>query len=234
MISFQASGNFVLYFTARSASNSAVHCVGTATSSSVQGPFSPSQNILACNEAQGGAIDPSGFYDPQTQKRFITYKIDGNSLGYGGSCGNGVAPIVSTPIMLQEVASDGVTPLGSPIQLLDRSDADGPLIEAPNLTILNGQYYLFFSSNCYTTTAYDVSFAVSNSVYGPFVRRGPLLVTPELGLSAPGGASVTKDGGYMVFHAGVVGARYMYAATVQQQGGTQIQICTGSGCQVSS
>jgi beta-xylosidase len=216
------------------ASNPAVHCVGTATSSSVQGPFSPSENILACNEAQGGAIDPSGFFDPQTNKRFVTYKIDGNSLGHGGSCGNDVAPIVSTPIMLLEVAVDGITPVGSPVQILDRLDSDGPLIEAPNLTILNGQYYLFFSSNCYSTTAYDVSFAVSNSVYGPFVRRGPLLVTPDLGVSAPGGAYVTADGGYMAFHAGPVGARYMYAAMVQQQGGTQIQICTNSGCQSSS
>jgi beta-xylosidase len=216
------------------ASNSAIHCVGTATSSSVQGPYTPSQNMLVCDESQGGSIDASGFYDPSTQQRFVTYKIDGNSLGNGGSCGNGVAPYVSTPIMLQEVAADGITPIGAATQILDRIDSDGPLVEAPNLAILNGQYYLFFSSNCYSTTAYDVSFAVSSSVYGPYTRRGPLFVTPDLGLSAPGGASVSKDGGSMVFHAGAVGARYMYAGTVQQQGGTQIEICTSGGCQVSS
>lgn len=230
----QDSGTFVMYFAARPAVNTAVHCLGTATSSSIQGPFSPSENIFACDEARGGSIDASGFYDPNTQKRFVTYKIDQNSLGSGGNCGNGIAPFVSTPIMLQEVAADGVTSIGTAIQILDRTAADGPLVEAPNLAILNGQYYLFFSSNCYDSAAYDISFAVSSSVYGPFTRRGPLLVTPELGLSAPGGASISKDGGYIVFHAGGVGARKMYAVTVQQQGGTQIEICAVSTCKVSN
>lgn len=133
--------------------------------------------------------------------------------------------------MLLEVAADGITPVAGPTQILDRSDADGPLIEAPSLTILDGQYYLFFSSNCYSTTAYDVSFAVSGSVYGPFVKRGPLLVTSDWGLSAPGGAHVTADGRHMAFHAGAVGARYMYAVPVKGEGGTQIQICSSNdGC----
>lgn len=39
--------------------------------------------------------------------------------------------------MLQALESDGVTPNGDPVQILDRSDADGPLIEAPDL-VLNG------------------------------------------------------------------------------------------------
>lgn len=108
------------------------------------------------------------------------------------------------------------------------------LVEAPSLSTLNGQYYLFFSSNCFSSTAYDISFAVSSSVYGPFTRRGPLLVTPELGLSAPGGASISGDGQYIVFHAGVDGARTMYAGTLQQQGGTQIQFCTSTACQIAS
>ncbi|QDS75065.1 hypothetical protein FKW77_006674 [Venturia effusa] len=229
----QIGSGFVLYFAARKASNDKVHCLGTATSSSIEGPYSPSPNIFSCDEARGGSIDASGFYDPNTQKRFVTWKIDQNSQGNGGNCGNGIAPFVSTPILLQEVADDGVTPIGGATQILDRTDADGPLVEAPNLVILNGQYYLFFSSNCFNIAAYDISFAVSNSVYGPYTRRGPLLVTPELGLTAPGGASISKDGGYIVFHAGI-GTRTMYAGTVQQQGGTQIQICTSSACQTAS
>lgn len=122
---FKDSG-FVMYFAARKASNDAVHCLGTATSSSVQGPYTPSPNVFACDEARGGSIDASGFYDQNTQKRFVTYKIDQNSLGSGGNCGNGIAPFVSTPILLQEVAADGVTPVGGATQILDRTDADGP------------------------------------------------------------------------------------------------------------
>ncbi|KAE9969405.1 hypothetical protein BLS_005359 [Venturia inaequalis] len=122
----QIGSGFVMYFAARKASNEAVHCIGTATSSSIQGPYTPSPNIFACDEARGGSIDASGFYDPNAQKRFVTYKIDQNSLGSGGSCGNGNAPFVSTPIMLQEVAADGVTPVGGATQILDRVDIDGP------------------------------------------------------------------------------------------------------------
>ncbi|TID15233.1 putative glycoside hydrolase family 43 [Venturia nashicola] len=230
----QTDSGFVMYFAASKASNEAVHCLGTATSSTIQGPYAPSPNIFACDEARGGSIDASGFYDPNTQKRFVTYKIDANSLVPGGMCGNGNVPMVSIPIMLQEVASDGITPVGGATQILDRIDADGPLIEAPNLTILNGQYYLFFSSNCFNLPEYDISFAVSNSVYGPFTRGGPFLVTPDLGLTAPGGASISKDGSYIVFHAGAVGARNLYAGKIEQQGGTQIRVCVGEGCQIAS
>lgn len=114
------------------------------------------------------------------------------------------------------------------------ANLDHRLIEGPNLAILNGQYYLFFSSNCFTSTLYDISFAVSSSVYGPFTKRGPLLVSPELGLRGPGGASISKDGAYIVFHAGVVGARNMYAGKIDQQGGTQIQVCVNGGCKTAS
>lgn len=117
---------FVMYFAARKASNQALHCIGTATSSSIKGPYTPSPNILVCDEARGGSIDASGFYDPKTQKNFVTYKVDQNSIGSGGSCGNSNAPVVSTPIMLQEVAADGVTPVGGATQILDRWDLDGP------------------------------------------------------------------------------------------------------------
>lgn len=69
--------------------------------------------------------------------------------------------------MLQEVESDGVTPVGSAIELIDSGDADGPLIEAPSLIRSSGgEYILFFSSNCYTTTLYDVSYAYASSVTG--------------------------------------------------------------------
>lgn len=117
------------------------------------------------------------------------YKIDGNSIGNGGSCGNTVDPIVPTPIMLQQVQSDGVTAVGNPQQILVNGEYDGPLVEAPSLsriadpTSAGGQLYiLFFSSNCYrsaiishgplaklmscssnSTSYYDVSYAYSTN-----------------------------------------------------------------------
>jgi len=72
-----------------------------------------------------------------------------------------------TPIMLQSVASDGYTLIGDPVELLERSPIDGPVIEAPALTRTSGgQYVLFFSSNCFDSVFYDISYAVASTIEG--------------------------------------------------------------------
>lgn len=114
--------------------------------------------------------------------------------------------------MLQQLATDGHTLVGSATELLDRSDADGPLIEAPNLVLASdGTYVLFFSSNCYSTTLYDISYATSSSLTGPYTKSSaPLLVTGDYGLTAPGGATSTVGGDELVFHANCDQGRCMY------------------------
>ncbi|EXJ80384.1 hypothetical protein A1O1_08528 [Capronia coronata CBS 617.96] len=197
-------GSFVLYYTDALASTPRFHCVGAATSRNVMGPYAPLDHPIACPDilTKGGAIDPDGFQDPATGKRYVVYKTDGNSIGHGGSCNNGIAPIVPTPIMLQEVGSDGISLVGDAIQILDRDDFDGPLIEAPSLhRSEEGIYFLFFSSNCYTTPKYDVSYATATSIYGPYTKSGrPLLVTSDADLVGPGGLDIIKDGDLVVFH----------------------------------
>jgi hypothetical protein len=111
--------------------------VGTATPDTILGPYSAAATAIACNLTAGGAIDPSGFTD-QDGTHYVVYKVDGNSVGHGGSCGNTVARIISTPLMLQQLAGDSITPVNEPIELLDRGDADGPLIEAPNMILVDG------------------------------------------------------------------------------------------------
>ena len=94
---------------------------------------------------------------------------------------------------------DGYTLIGKAIPLLNRGSADGPLIEAPSLVYENGLYILFFSSNCYSTTLYDVSYATSTSLTGPYTKsKKPLLVTGNFSLTAPGGAT-SNGNGFMVF-----------------------------------
>lgn len=99
--------------------------------------------------------------------------------------------------MLQEVdPSNGWSRIGDAVQILDRSDADGPLIEAPSLTHVADSsavggylYILFFSSNCYSGSLYDSSYATSvNGVGGPYTKSSaPLLVTGNpAGLYSPG------------------------------------------------
>ena len=194
-----------MYYTDALVDRPASHCLGVATSKSIMGPYVPQQTPWACPDPtkKGGAIDPDGFFDVSTGKRYVTYKIDGNSIGHGGSCNNAIAPIMPTPIILQEVGPDGISMIGGPIQILDRDDYDGPLIEAPSLYRSDeGIYFLFFSSNCFTTPLYDTSYATSTNINGPYIKSGrPLLISgdgPEL--VGPGGLDIITNGNMVLFH----------------------------------
>ncbi|KAM0112594.1 hypothetical protein ACP6JB_001635 [Aspergillus fumigatus] len=180
------------------------HCIGAAVSEKEDplGPYQPMSEPLACPREHGGAIDPSPFRDTDG-KLYVTYKSDGNSIGHGGDCNNGKKPIVKVPIMLQELQDDGITPVGDPIEILKNEQEDGPLVEAPNIIRTDqGYYYLFFSSHCFTSPKYDVKYAYSTSLKGPYKRAARALVrTGDFDLTSPGGATVAPDGTFMIFHA---------------------------------
>lgn len=133
--------------------------------------FSAALTFLSFFCSAGGAIDPAGFHDSNGDF-YLVWKVDGNNIGHGGSCNNGVAPIVytfasprrsftiltlallqvPTPIMIQQLTADGTAfAAGSTAtEILDRDTDDGPLIEAPSLVRSSeGIYFLSFSSNCY-------------------------------------------------------------------------------------
>ena len=244
-----------MYFSAAVNNDSAHHCVGAATSKNANGPYVPQSDPLFCPLTQGGAIDAAGFKDWQQVgnwtdsgnnnswtnaswsqggyggQRYVTYKVDGNSLGNGdlpgyGNCGNTVSPIVPTPIMLQAVAADGVTPQGSATTILNNNGlSDNGVVEAPSLVkTSSGEYVLFFSNGCYDTANYTVNYATASSANGPYTRYGPLFQTGTDGLYAPGGADILWDASHMVFHADYgnenATLRAMYTAIVDIQGNT--------------
>jgi beta-xylosidase len=108
--------------------------------------------------------------------------------------------------MLQRVMADGVTPDGYPVQILDRSTVDGPLVEAPAIIDTHaGTYYLLYSSGCTTSPTYDVRYAIADNISGPYKRVAePLLSTGDWSLEAPGSVGAFKNGkgGWnMAFHA---------------------------------
>ncbi|KAF2101106.1 Arabinanase/levansucrase/invertase [Rhizodiscina lignyota] len=193
-------GSFVMYYSAR-ANNVGRHCIGAAVSPSIYGPFIPHSEPMFCPHSTGGAIDPSSFRDADGQ-RYVVYKVDGNAVGNGGSCGNLVEPIVTTPIVLHKVWGDGIQLIDElGILILDRDDDDGPLVEAPSIIPKNGYYYLFYSSNCWSSNEYDVKCAVATNVQGPYQKLGTIMETGTDNLTAPGGGSIAADGKHMVFHA---------------------------------
>ncbi|KAK5083251.1 hypothetical protein LTR70_007967 [Exophiala xenobiotica] len=225
-------GRWVMYYAAPALNDSSKHCVGAATSTSIVGPYSPSDEPLACPLEEGGAIDAAGFLDPKSGNLYVVYKIDGNTMNAGGGpCNGNPGPdgyLHPTPIMLQQVSkADGISKIGDPIQILDRSDADGPLVEAPSLFYNNefSLYFLTFSSNCYSTDLYDIGFAYSTCLDTEFVKsKYPLMTTQSIGVFGPGGADMTDDGKYALYHGTVDRTengepiRYMYAAEAGQAG----------------
>lgn len=184
----QRIGNkWVMYYAAKNR-NGEGRCVGAATSDKMTGPYEPRQDPIGCYDDEGGSIDPSGFYDPRSNTRWIVFKIDGSRKGCG-----------ATPIVLQQVEDDGVTPRGDRITLLDQNDTEENSIEAPNLVYQDGRYLLFFSPDCWTTEDYSVSYATSDSVTGPYTRASdPVVSTIAGGLKGPGSAS-SNGKGHMVF-----------------------------------
>src|ERR1700722_6658513 len=87
----QDDGSFVMYYADEIVGDPAHHCVGVATSQTILGPYKPQDTSFACPIDQGGAIDADGFQDVDG-KRYVVYKVDGNSIGHGGECVNSVAP----------------------------------------------------------------------------------------------------------------------------------------------
>ncbi|KAK0728207.1 glycosyl hydrolase family 43 protein [Lasiosphaeria miniovina] len=230
-VSLVATGLYIMYYSGELGNNSALHCVGTATSSAPLGPYTAAPTPLACPVSQGGAIDPAGFVDAATGRRYVVYKVDGNALGHGGSCNNGVEPYVATPIMLQEVsADDGVTAAGDPVRILDRSTTqDGPLVEAPNLArSSDGTYVLFYSNHCWDTPGYSINYATASAVAGPYTKSGtPLVATGDYNLTAPGGATSTigDAAGSLVFHANCPQGRCLGSMAVGHSTGVYGTVC---------
>lgn len=115
---------------------------------------------------------------------------------------------------------DGVTLQGIGTVILDNNGIeDEGTVEAPSLVEINGTYVLFFSSGCFTTSNYTVSYATASSITGPYTRAAqPLFESGNLGLYSPGGMSIYKDGEHMVFHARLGDGRALYNAVIGLNG----------------
>ncbi|CAI6332588.1 unnamed protein product [Periconia digitata] len=215
-------GIFVLYYSAAPSEDENVHCIGASVGDTPWIQFKPESKSIACHKKQGGAIDPAPFVDHDGTV-YLLYKEDGNNFGNGGDCRNTVPPLVDTPMFVQKMEKDGLTKSSDdPVKILDRTESDGPLVEAPSLILNEGIYILFFSTGCTFDDSYTLKYATSTNITGPYTRRGTILQTGTSGLYAPGSASIVRDGKRwrMAFHARVFnekgeGIRPMYIADLQ-------------------
>lgn len=185
---------YVMYYTARDRAADR-QCIGVATSATPEGPFTDTRDAaLVCQPDQGGSIDASPFRDGETL--YLYWKNDGNCCGQ------------PTYLYAQELATDGLSLVGEPKQLL-RNDAawEGSLIEAPGMFKHGNNYYLFFSGNAYDSPNYAVGYATCQTALGPcqkaaenpIVQSGP----PPYRAYGPGHQFVFQVGNqtWMAYHA---------------------------------
>ncbi len=187
---------YLLYYTARD-KESGRQCIGVAVSDQPQGRYThPSDTPLICQVDQGGSIDANPFRD-EDGTLYLYWKNDGNCCG------------MATWLYVQELAPDGLSLVGEPVQLT-RNDRrwEGPVVEAPTMWRQNEEYVLFYSGNSYAGLEYAVGYAMCESPVGPCeeAEENPILKTllerpPVIG---PGHQTVvTDDQGqtWLVYHA---------------------------------
>jgi beta-xylosidase len=201
---------YLMYYTARDKAADR-QCVGVATGDKPDGFFKDTRDAaLVCQTDEGGTIDASPFRDGD--KLYLYYKNDGN-------CCN-----KPTYLWVQELAADGQSVTGEPIQLM-RNDVpwEGAVVEAPTMVKHGDTYYLFFSANNYGGVEYAVGYATCDTPTGPCTQapENPILksrMTPPL-VVGPGHQAIVQvnDQTWIVYHAwnilssGVRGdARYVW------------------------
>ena len=203
----QTPGGYVMWFTSKSTTrkdpNGALsQCIGEATSTSPLGPFVAAPQPVICS--QWGSIDPRMFTDTDGQ-RYLIWKSDTNADH---------TQFIPTPILSQKLAADGTTLVGSPVQIAVSSQRwEQGLIESPDLRVLGGRYYLFFSGNQATTPSNGIGMATCQGPQGPCsdTARAPFLASNSQG-RGPGEESLYQQDGvtWLLYSPNAVFGSYLY------------------------
>jgi hypothetical protein len=165
-------------------------CIGVATSSSPYGPFvDPAPAPAICQLNDFGDIDPRTFVDPSGQE-WLYWKSDDNA-------GNTPQLVRITKFWAQKLAPDGTTLEGSPT-IIYQADKDWQVgtVEAPQMVLDHGRYYLFFSGNSSASAASGIGLGTCAGPAGPCQSPypGPWVGSNPQG-AGPGEISLFQQGG---------------------------------------
>jgi beta-xylosidase len=192
----QFGDHYVMYFTAvtkpTDGSTNPPLCIGDAWSTKPAGPYTAAQTPIICQISAGGSIDPRTFVDADG-RTYMIWKSDNNSRP-----DNGVTHIYS-----QRLSADGLHLVGKPTAIFQPDEQwQGPIVEAPQLVLVRGTYWLFYSGDDFWTANYAIGVARCTGPLGPCVdtRSTPLLASNAQG-QGPGEESLFSDstGIYMVY-----------------------------------
>ena len=121
------------------------------------------------------------------------------------SDGEEIIRAMRTPINAQRLSADGKSFIGSPVTIMSNDlDWEGHLVEGPFLWKQDGRYWLFYAANDFTDPAYGIGAAVSDNIFGPYVKQPEPLLKSAKSWSAPGHPSIASgpDGvPHIFFHA---------------------------------
>jgi len=227
---FQIAGRWMLYYTASNPKLD-MQCLGVAVADDPKGPFRDPLGVpLVCQKELGGTIDANVLRD-QDGKLYIYYKNDGNRIGR------------PTAIWGQQLAPDGLSVIGQPVQLIThREKWKYRVVEAPTMVRTPGGYQMFYSAGFFgwkpeehRLSPYSMGYATCAGPLGPCVDApdNPILHSfndREAGcISGPGHQSIFEANGrtYLSFHAWAAtrgcrkleDERYLYVAPIFWKGG---------------
>jgi beta-xylosidase len=154
----QFGSHYILYFTAQLASQ-AQHtmCIGDAISTNVAGPYIASPTPLICQISLGGSIDPRVFVDNNGQA-YMVWKSDQDSRSL----------TIDTQIWSQLLSADGLHLLGSPTTIFAPDEPwQRTIVEAPQIELVKGNYYLFYSGGYFNHPDYAIGVARCAGPMGP-------------------------------------------------------------------
>ncbi|HKC29447.1 MAG TPA: glycoside hydrolase family 43 protein [Jatrophihabitans sp.] len=219
------SGHYVLAYSVP-VNTSGRRCISIAVSGSPQGQFfDNSSRPFVCSSDPQGSNDPQVYTD--ASGAYLIWK------------NNGVPGSAPTKIWVRKLnaAGTGWAANSTAHFLLQTAQPwEGNVIENPAMIKYGSRYYLFYSGNRYTTSAYATGYAICAGVYGPCHRvQGAPLLASGGGVAGPGGATpfVGPSGAlrlaYAAWDAGRIGGSYprrMHIARLTVDGRGQLSVAT--------
>lgn len=149
-------------------------CIGYATSSSPEGPFTNSSALqpALCQLREHGDIDPR------------PVDIGGHWWLYWKSNNNSFPRAPHTMIWAQRLGPGGTSLKGHPVVVYENDRPwEGQIVESPQMVVENGRFYLFFSGNAAGVPQAGIGLAVCAGPAGPCRSpyAGPWLGSNVLG-----------------------------------------------------
>lgn len=178
---------WVLYMTARlkDTEDAPRQCIGVAVANRPEGPFDPAPEPIVCQLDRLGSIDPRTFLDVDG-RLWLHWKSDDNADINGTT---------TTSIYAQPLSADGVSLVGEPLRILEVDQQwEGRIVEAPDMVLVDGDYWLFYSANWFNQPAYGIGVARCEGPAGPCEKPfdSPLIATNAQG-AGPGEGSLFVD-----------------------------------------